>query len=146
MYCSGCASEIQSGLNYCSRCGRRVVEESKWGSHRTNPLTIVGNTVGVGLVAFIFVLLVLVRNGITGDVLFGITLVYFAALVLICMMLFWQARLLAKDKTAEIRHSEPPYIKPATTAQLPEPAQTPASVTESTTRTLDEVTVGQRRF
>ena len=144
MYCSGCASEIQSGLNYCSRCGRRVVEESKWGSHRTNPLTIVGNTVGVGFVAFIFVLLVLVRNGVPGDVLFGITLVYFGALVAICVMLFWQARLLAKDKAAEMRHSEPAYIKPATTAQLPEPAHGPASVTENTTRILDEVTVGQR--
>jgi hypothetical protein len=98
MYCSGCASEIQTGLNYCSRCGRRVVEESKRGSVRTNPLVIVGNTVGVGVVAFIFVLLVLVRNGITGDVLFGITLVYFGALVVICMMLFWQARVLARDK------------------------------------------------
>ena len=146
MYCSGCASEIQTGLNYCSRCGRRVAEESKWGSYRTNPLTIVGNTVGVGFVAFIFVLLVLVRNGITGDVLFGITLVYFGALIAICLMLFWQARLLAKDKVAELRQTEPAYIKPATTAQLPESAQTPASVTENTTRTLDEVTVGQREF
>jgi hypothetical protein len=89
---------------------------------------------------------VLVRNGITGDVLFGITLVYFGALIAICMMLFWQARALAKDKIAELRYSEPPYIKPATTAQLPEPAQTPASVTDNTTRTLDEVTVGQRQF
>jgi hypothetical protein len=61
-------------------------------------LSIVGNTVGVGFVAYIFVLLVLVRNGVAGDVLFGITLVYFGALVAICLMLFWQARLLAKDK------------------------------------------------
>ncbi|HJS50459.1 MAG TPA: hypothetical protein VJ781_01045 [Pyrinomonadaceae bacterium] len=146
MYCSGCASEIQTGLNYCSRCGRRVVEESKRGSVRTNPLVIVGNTVGVGVVAFIFVLLVLVRNGITGDVLFGITLVYFGALVVICMMLFWQARVLARDKIAELRHSEPAYIRPATTAQLTEPTQSPASVTDNTTRTLDEMTIGQRQF
>src|SRR5687767_2272382 len=133
MYCSGCASEIQPGLNYCSRCGRRVVEESKWGSHRTNPLTIVGNTVGVGFVAFIFVLLVLVRNGITGDILFGITLAYFGALIVICMMLFWQARLMAKDKQAGVMAPPQLYVKPATTAQLPEP--TPATVTENTTRT-----------
>lgn len=146
MYCSGCGSEIQAGLNYCSRCGRRVTEESKWGSHRTNPLTIIGNTVGVGFVAFIFVLLVLVRYGVQGDVLFGITLVYFAALVGICMMLFWQSRLLTKDKTAEMGHQDPQYIKPATTAQLTEPTQGPASVTENTTRTLDEVSVGQRQF
>src|SRR5688572_29687243 len=146
MYCSGCASEIQTGLNYCSRCGRRVVEESKRGSVRTNPLVIVVNTVGVGVVAFIFVLLVLVRNGITGDVLFGITLVYFGALVVICMMLFWQARVLARDKIAELRHSEPAYIRPATTAQLMEPTQSPASVTDNTTRTLDEMTIGQRQF
>ena len=146
MYCSGCASEIQTGLNYCSRCGRRVVEDSKWGSHRTNPLTIVGNTVGVGFVAFIFVLLVLVRNGIAGDVLFGITLVYFGALVAICLMLFWQARLLAKDKVAELNYTEPAYIKPVTTAQLAEPTQGPASVIENTTRTLDEVTIGHRQL
>ncbi len=146
MYCSGCGSEIQSGLNYCSRCGKRAIEESKWGSHRTNPLTIVGNTVGVGFVAFIFVLLILVRNGVPGDVLFGITLVYFGAMVAICMMLFWQARLLAKDKQQIQIGSPTLYVKPATTAQLPEPTQGPASVTENTTRTLDEVTVGQRQF
>ena len=99
-----------------------------------------------GVVAFIFVLLVLVRNGITGDVLFGITLVYFGALVVICMMLFWQARVLARDKIAELRHSEPAYIRPATTAQLTEPTQSPASVTDNTTRTLDEMTIGQRQF
>ena len=103
-------------------------------------------TVGVGFVAFIFVLLVLVRNGVAGDVLFGITLVYFAALVAICLMLFWQARLLAKDKIAELRSSEPAYIKPATTAQLPESSQVPASVIENTTRTLDEVTIGRRQL
>jgi hypothetical protein len=123
-----------------------VVEDSKWGSHRTNPLTIVGNTVGVGFVAFIFVLLVLVRNGIAGDVLFGITLVYFGALVAICLMLFWQARLLAKDKVAELNYSEPAYMKPVTTAQLAEPTQGPASVIENTTRTLDEVTIGHRQL
>jgi len=123
-----------------------VIEESKWGSQRTNPLTIVGNTVGVGFVAFIFVLLVLVRNGIAGDVLFGITLVYFGALVAICLMLFWQARLLAKDKSAELQHSEAAYMKPVTTAQLPEPTQGPASVIENTTRTLDEVTIGHRQL
>ena len=147
MYCSGCGSEIQAGLNYCSRCGRRVAEESKSGNPAwTNPLVIVGNTVGVGFVAFIFVLLVLVRNGVAADALFGITLVYFAALVGICLMLFRQARLLSKDKAAELKPSEPSYIKPATTAQLPEPTQGPATVTENTTRTLDEVAIGKRQF
>jgi hypothetical protein len=102
--------------------------------------------VGVGFVAFIFVLLVLVRNGVGGDALFGITLVYFAALVGICTMLFWQARALAKDKQAAVAPPDQLYAKPATTAQLPEPTQGPASVTENTTRTLDEVTVGQRKF
>ena len=100
----------------------------------------------VAVLLGILVLLVLVRNGIIGDVLFGITLVYFRALVVICMMLFWQARVLARDKIAELRHSEPAYIRPATTAQLTEPTQSPASVTDNTTRTLDEMTIGQRQF
>src|SRR5580765_3640405 len=139
MYCPNCGNAVSEELKYCSRCGRRVVEESKWGSHRTNPLSIVGNTVGVGFVAYIFVLLVLVRSGVASDVLFGITLVYFGALVAICLMLFWQARLLAKDKQVTVVHPEQLYIKPATTAQLAEPAQVPASVTENTTRTLDHV-------
>lgn len=73
MFCAGCGTQIQSGLNYCSRCGRRVAEDSK-SSRRTNPLAVAGNTAGVGFVGFIFVIAILTKYGADRDLIGPITL------------------------------------------------------------------------
>jgi len=140
MFCSGCGSQIQLGLSYCSRCGKRVHESSKPPSSPiARSLTVAGQTAGVGFAGFIFVLLVLVLNGVVNSNVVGVTFFYFLGLFLICYMFMRQGRLAAKYEPRELPATEQIYIKPVTTAQLPEPTERPASVTEHTTRTLDHI-------
>ena len=140
MFCSGCGSQIQPGLSYCSRCGKRVQENNKPPSSPiARSLTVAGQTAGVGFAGFIFVLLVLVLNGVVNSNVVGVTFFYFLGLFLICYMFMRQGRLAAKYEPRELPATEQPYIKPVTTAQLPEPTERPASVTEHTTRTLDHI-------
>lgn len=142
MFCSGCGSQIQPGLHYCSRCGRRVSDEGSANLHRAKPFAVAGNIAGVGFVAFIFVLLVLVRNGVPGVALVPITFFYFAALFGICMMF------LRSDSSAERKDKLPAddeaeqraFLHPVTTAQLEASREIGVgSVTDHTTRTLDEI-------
>ena len=141
MHCSGCGTEIQPGLNYCSRCGKRVASDERPVRDRMSPVVVAGNTAGVGFVAFIFVMLVLVMNGVVGSNIVGVTFFYFVALFLLCFMFLRQSRYESKNTSVDGTISVPHYIKPATTVQLPEPVERPASVTEHTTRTLDQITV-----
>ena len=86
-------------------------------------------------------LLVLVLNGVVGNNVVGVTFFYFLALFMICYMFMRQGRLAAKYEPPQAAAVEQAYLKPVTTAQLPEPTERPASVTEHTTRTLDQVTL-----
>lgn len=142
MFCAGCGTQIQSGLNYCSRCGRRVAEEAASGKHWTNPMVIAGQTAGVGFVAYIFVLLILTKNGAAPNIFLPLTFFYFAALFGICFMFMRQGWMIPEQRSsASSEHAEPAYLRPVTTAQLGEGFDTPASVTDHTTRTLDEIQV-----
>ena len=141
MYCSACGTQLQPGLAFCSRCGKRVAEDKPPSSPIAKSLTVAGNTAGVGFAGFIFVLLVLVLNGVVNSNIVGVTFFYFLGLFLICYMFMRQGRLAAKLDPPKAAALEQAYLKPATTAQLPEPMERPVSVTEHTTRTLDHATV-----
>ena len=150
MFCSGCGTQIQSGLNYCSRCGRRVAEEEKRGRQWTNPLVIAGQTAGVGFVAYIFILFILTRNGAAPNILVPLTFFYFAALFGICFMFLHYGRSssagsdAASSSLAE-QSPEPAYLRPVTTSQLEEAREFGiGSVTDATTRTLNEVSIKER--
>ena len=149
MFCEGCGTQIQSGLNYCSRCGRRVADTWKSDKSRRSPLVVAGNIAGVGFFAFIFVVLILTKNGIPPDTLLRITLFYFAALFGICFMFLRYAR--SSEGTESTARStsgmtDPAYLRPATTAQLEEARQFDVgSVTDATTRTLDKVPVREQQ-
>ena len=146
MFCSGCGSQIQSGLNYCNRCGRRVNEdESKTAASIAESMaSSLGYIGGFGFLGYIFVALVLVKNGVTPNYLVPITFFYFASLFGICFMILKQTELFRGNRTPRGEPSfreDPPYLRPVTTAQLLESYDSPASVTDHTTRTLDEVPV-----
>ena len=150
MYCEGCGTQIQSGLNYCSRCGRRVAEDSKSSKHyRTNPLVIAGQTAGVGFFGFIFILLILAKSGVMPNLFVPITFFYFAALFGICFMILRYGSSLTKRGSSEASHpnpTEPAYLRPVTTAQLEEAREFGVgSVTDATTRTLSEVPISEKR-
>lgn len=139
MFCAGCGTQIQSGLNYCSRCGRRVAEDESSGRSR-QPLAVAGYIACIGFVSFIFVLLILARSGVAPNVFAPLAFVYFAALFGICFTIL-RLGVPGNDRTQinePDRHADPAYLHPVTTAQLDE-FREPASVTDHTTRTLDEV-------
>lgn len=151
MYCSGCGTKLQSDLNYCNRCGQRVAEVSEKASIAESLSSSLGYVGGFGFVAFIFVVIALVKNGVVGNQLAAISLFYFAALFGICFLILRQTELFSKGVRAR-RSSESPadeasqYSEPApTTSRLKELNQPGfGSVIDETTRTLDEARVERR--
>jgi uncharacterized membrane protein YvbJ len=150
MYCSACGSQIQNELNYCNRCGAKVsggdpaLQKSVAGL-----LTSVMGAIGsIGLVAFIFVVYLVVRSGGDVKVLIPISFFYLATIFGICFLLLRQvADLTGRSRPNAINQTDtaaPSYLKPATTAQLEESHQPGISVTENTTRTLDEVLIERK--
>lgn len=150
MYCSACGSQIQSDLNYCNRCGAKVsggdpvLQKSVAGL-----MTSVMGAIGcIGLVAFIFVVYLVLRSGAEPRMLIPISFFYLSTIFGICYLLLREvSKLTGKSSPRAINQPEtapPAYLKPATTAQLEESREPGISVTENTTRTLDEVLIERR--
>src|SRR5688572_26633027 len=150
MYCSACGTKLQLDLNYCNRCGQRVGPDTEKSSLAESLSSSLGYVGSAGFIAYIFVVIALVKNGVPGNQVIFITAFYFAALFGICFLILRQTQLFSgKSETA--RRPRPkeedvtPYIKPVTTAQLEEASEAGiGSVVENTTRTLDEVRVDRR--
>lgn len=143
MYCSGCGSQIQIGLNYCSRCGRRSPEPAN-STSELNGSTLAAITAGVGFIVYVILVRLVTKNDFPTNFLVPVSFIYFASLVSICFMILRQERLKFGGHAAPVQSGEDErsaYLGPATTAQLPEPDEMPISVTEHTTRTLDKVKV-----
>ena len=148
MFCSGCGTQIQSGLNFCNRCGIRVPRsDAETNSVAANLSQSMGYIGGFGMFGFIFVILILVKNGVDRNALVLISLLYFAALFGICFLVIRQISASSKkspEKEIASNEPRPAYLRPVTTAQLPEPGDHPISITEHTTRTLDEVMIERK--
>jgi hypothetical protein len=156
MYCSTCGNKIAENLNYCNSCGSRIEK---------NPL-IIGNSsspqlarsLGIvtiaGLLGFIAVLKLLLDNGGGLDVPAKVMILlgYLASVVIIAAMMIghmWKSsgdiRIRHRDLATADDQPSPVSFRRVNTAQL-EPAGEPGiSVTEHTTRTLDEVAVRRQR-
>jgi hypothetical protein len=152
MYCSGCGTQLQSGLIYCSRCGRRVAEDIASASWAANPMTMTAIIAGVGFFAFMLVIRALTRSDLPPTLFVPISFVYFGALFGICFMVLRYGSKLNKVElpTERVRETgdldAPAYLRPAVnTAQLEEARDFGiGSVTDRTTRTLDEVTIERK--
>ena len=147
MYCSGCGTKIQPELNYCNRCGNPV-GKSNADSVAENLSQAVGYVGGFGLIAYIFVMLVMVKSSVNTQALILISLFYLSTLFGICFLLIRQTEMFTKKKAleraADTNDPPPAYLRPVTTSQLQEPAEPGNSVTEHTTKTLDEVLVERK--
>lgn len=148
MYCSACGSRIQTELNYCNRCGAKVSggDPAIRKTVAENLSSAIGYIGGFGLLAFIFVVYLVLRSGNETRILIPVSLFYLAALFGICFLILRQISELTGKSHARRQENvhdtaEPAYLKPVTTAQLGESTIEPASVTEQTTRTLDEVLI-----
>lgn len=152
MFCSGCGTQIQSGLVYCSRCGRRVADdEANMRSFASNPIALTAVVAAVGFFAFALVLRMLTRSEFPPTLFVPITAIYFSALFGISFMLLRYGSKIAASTEQQSRsddaayESAPLYVNPATTGQLTEGRPSDiGSVTDATTRTLDKVRAGKR--
>lgn len=149
MYCSSCGSRIQPELNFCSRCGAKVAKsDSETSKAEMDALSTAVAAIGVfGFVGYIFVALILVKNAVPVNALVVVSLFYLGALFGICRLILQQMNKISGKSFASIHN---PYnnfqtgeLNQANTAQLETAGDiasaTVASVTENTTKTLDEV-------
>jgi len=155
MYCSTCGNRIADHLNYCNSCGARIEK---------NPLIVsnsssahLGKAVGfigaVGLFAFIGVLKIVLENSSGLDIAAKviILLAYLGTLFLICAMMI--GHMWKHSGDIRVKQHEPrpqgDYVSPVSfrgvnTAQLEEAREPGISVTEHTTRTLEEVPLARK--
>ncbi len=151
MYCSACGKSIPENLNYCNNCGAR---------NEKNPL-IVGNSsnrimgiaatfIGmVGLVGFVEILKILLNSRLDTAAIIVILIAYLAAVFVMFAVLIghvWKhsGDIRFKSKEGADKYNVPNSFRGVNTAQLQEPHDFPASVTEHTTRTLDNVPLNRK--
>ena len=113
-------------------------------------MTITAIIAGVGFFMFMLVIRTLTRSELPADLIVPISFAYFASLFGICfMMLRYGSKVrdgAKPEKTLDTGELSPPaYLSPVTTAQLEEARDFGiGSVTDATTRTLDEVTIERK--
>lgn len=153
MFCSTCGKQINENLNFCNNCGARIDAgniETRNNSYGLIQSAIIGVLSVVELFGFVFLALKLIEKNLDPSFVFVLLALYVAAVLGISFMIFRQTA----NQSFKPRKKEKPNEKnapeklsaPVTTAQLRASSfQTPlASVTENTTRTLDEVLIQRK--
>ena len=153
MHCLHCGNTVKKGLKYCNSCGGRLgsLDEDKDGmpgKMLDNILTTLFLTVMFGFGILVGLVAVLLGNGVPTQLVTIIVIAYLAAIFGVCFMLVKQVPKLidAKLKALNIPNDElaAPQLKPLTTAQLEEHREPVMSVTDHTTRTLDNAPLKKR--
>jgi len=146
MYCSHCGSSTPDDLNYCKNCGFRTERSREDDPQRIKRLAVVAVAAigAVGLGGFFPIVRELLRNGVAQGTMVILLAAYLVTLLLMFTVLVRHAFKSSDDRrTIKPSHvpDQPTYFRAVNTAQLPD---MPASVTEHTTRTLDEVPLKRR--
>lgn len=149
MYCSRCSTQISEDLNFCSTCGERVnkselSESSKTQSEMLDNLAITAICIGCGGMLFLVGLIAVLLDKTIPQIIVLVAAMYLAAWFGILYKLLSQISKLVDANLQERKFRKAETIPPVqlaakTTAQLEEHREPAISVTESTTRTLDEV-------
>jgi hypothetical protein len=148
MYCANCGSSMPESLNYCKNCGARNERNALIVSNSSGrPLGIAAVVIGgFGLFGFYPVLRELLHSPLDPAVIVILMVAYLAAVVLMFSILvghIWKNAGDIRIKGAERAdtYQPPASFRAVNTAQLEEPREMPLSVTDHTTRTLDEVPI-----
>ncbi len=151
MYCSSCGKSIQEDLNYCNSCGARNEKNAVVVGNSSHRMMGIGAAfIGlVGLVGFVEMLKILLSSRLDTPAIIVILLAYLITVFLMFAVLVghvWKhsgdVRIKSKDRRDE--NNAPNAFRGVTTAQLEESRQPVASVTENTTRTLDQIPFRER--
>ena len=121
MFCSSCGSQIGEGLNFCSRCGKRVQELPAVTSTAVSNLHgALGYVGGGGFMGFVIVLAMMLKRGVPAEFLTGIAFLYLMTLFGICFLILRQGEFFSEKKKrsqAETSdHHSAPVLRPLTTA------------------------------
>jgi hypothetical protein len=142
MYCSTCGKSLNDNLNYCNGCGTRIEKNPLIVSNSATPhFAKAAGVIGlVGIVGAIFVLKLLLESRLDTSAIIVILVAYLVTVFLLFAVLVghvWKRSgdIRIKPKEADSANS----CRPITTAQLDEYREPAMSVTEHTTRTLDNV-------
>ncbi len=146
MYCSHCGSSIAENVSFCKNCGFRQETRGAEDPSRIKRLALAaGGAIGaIGLVGFWSILRELLRSSLAPDAMIVLMVAYLIALLVMFTVLVRHEFKATDGKTAApspYPSEHQPYFRAVNTAQLPD---MPASVTEHTTRTLDEVPLRER--
>ncbi|HEV7643815.1 MAG TPA: hypothetical protein VGO50_07745 [Pyrinomonadaceae bacterium] len=157
MYCAKCGSLVQNTLNYCNSCGNKLAKTDERPARQGNPLPFLAAALcvidTVGLFVLALLTLMFLDRHVDEKVMMIICTIYLLSLASINFMFL---RMISKLVSSHIENKSSSTEKPQaslfshTTAQLEAPqqpiqaVQPLSSVTEHTTRTLDEVLIKER--
>ena len=154
MHCPNCGSKVDKKLRFCNNCGERlskadeIDKDGMPGKMLDNILTTIFLVVMFGMGILVGLVAVLLGNGMRVEPLLVVVLAYLAVIFGICFTLLRQVpKLIDARLRTSVGYGQPEqssYLRPATTAQLEEYREPVMSVTDSTTRTLDDVPLRHR--
>lgn len=148
MYCPACGNSVKKGLKFCNSCGVRLasVDDDKDGTPAKmldNILTTLFLVVMFGLGILVGLVAVLLGNGVPNEAVTIVVIAYLAAVFGVCFMLLRQVPTLIDAKLGKRNSdhdvSQVGQLRPITTAQLEEYREPAMSVTDHTTRALDNL-------
>jgi hypothetical protein len=154
MYCSICGNELSPHLNYCNHCGARNAKELPENSASASGWIALSSAVlgAFGLFVAYNLLRLLLDSRLETPAILMIVIAYLC--VMFGMFTVFIRHMTGGGRESKTRHQElppqqltysppPASFRSVNTAQL-EPAGDPGSITEHTTRTLDEVLVERK--
>ena len=148
MYCSTCGTLLDTKLNYCNRCGARI-DKLATTEHSTGLeyLSMATGFVGLGgLGLTVGLIAILLNYNVIPQVVVMLTFAFLSAVFGISFLMIQQVSRMTKsasgERTSEKTNSA--QLGAINTAQLEEHREPARSVTENTTRTLDEVLIERK--
>ncbi len=156
MYCAICGSLINEQLNYCNRCGNRVVKGNELTVQQADStaaiLRILSCSTGVvgvvglgGLIGLIAILAGNAGNRNIDELIVIVSILFLVTTFGICFLLIRQIsrltdRMLSNKENAN-QKSAPEQLNSSVAGQIESPIAPFRSVTENTTRTLNKTKV-----
>jgi len=143
MYCSTCGMPLDTKLNYCKRCGSRI--EKLVATENTNSLQNLSMSAGFvglgGLGLTVGLIAILLKNNVVIEAVVILAMCFLATVFGITFLMIRQLSKMTNQVSSEqiSQKSNPVQLGAINTAQLEEYRQPAQSVTEHTTRMLEEV-------
>jgi hypothetical protein len=150
MYCAHCGTSIPDNLNYCKNCGSRVEKNPLIVSNSSSRSAMVAaGAIGVfGLIGAFPMLKILLESRLDQPAVLLVLFGYLATVFLLVAILVGHAWKHSGDIRVHPNESDdyvpPKSFRGSITARLEGRREPAVSVTEHTTRTLDEMPIERR--